>query len=303
VGDLVEVSGASVGSAGELVAERVAFKPTDVVASAGSYVNLEGYVTELDPDNPQTFAVAGLPITTTSATEKEGALSYDTITEVKGALSTSGTLIASNVRTPFPIPAGTHTLRGLVFDAYTGPVANMPVNVWVELGKGGVSWWYVTGHGFFTNAAGRFEVPGLPDSRVKLWAGGWRDGYYQPCAVTVDMTGDVDRDIEVVRAETLSSLSPPRPITAREPTLTGTVYEVTSAGQQPVAGALIEADGAGGLGLVLAITRTDLSGHYFLCDLLEGMDLGVWKDGYVMKEIYPVGGPLSATLDIEIEPE
>jgi len=215
---------------------------------------------------------------------------------------TNGALVASIVRTPLPVPVGRHTLSGLVFDAYRGPAANMPINGWVEIVElgGGVSWSSSIGGGLFTNAAGRFEIPGLPDSRVKLWAGGWRQGYFQPCAVTVDMTADVAHDIEVVTADTLNSLSPPRPITAREPTLTGTVYEVSSTGRQPVVGALLEADGADGLGLVLANTLTDQSGRYFLCDMGPGMSLGVWKDGYVTKEIYPVGGSPSTTLDIEI---
>jgi len=207
--------------------------------------------------------------------------------------------------TPFPIPPGAYTLSGLVFDAYTGPVANVGINVWVELPNGaGVSWWYATGHGFYTDAAGRYEVPGLPaDTRVKLWVGGGlRKGYLQPCAVTVDMTRDAARDIEVVREETLQSFAPPRPITAREPTLTGTVYEITSTGREPVAGMYFEADGSSGLGNVLANTRTDLNGRYFLCDLPPGIDLMVWKDGgHLLKEIYPVGGPPSTTLDFEID--
>jgi hypothetical protein len=140
-------------------------------------------------------------------------------------------------------------------------------------------------------------------------AGGFRMSYVQPCAVSVDMTRDVTRDIEVVSVETLNSFAPPRPITAREPTLTGSVYEVTSTGRQPVVGAYIDADGASGLGLTLANTLTDLNGRYFLCDLDPGMDLMVWEDdgddsnGWpaLLKAIYPVGGPPSTTLDIEIE--
>jgi hypothetical protein len=285
------------------LAERVVFKPTDVVANAGAYVNLEGYLTALDLDDPQSFEVAGLPITTTSATEKDGAPGYGARTEVKGELSTSGTLVASNVRTPFAIPPGTHTLSGLVFDAYTGPVANVPVDIWVDTGGGGFSWWYVSGHGFYTDAAGRYEVKGLPSAPLKLWVGAVRQGFMQPCAVTVHMTSDITRDIEVVREETLNSFAPPRPITALEPTLTGTVYEVTSTGRQPVVDAYLYADGADGNGLVLANTRTDLSGRYFLCDMQPGMDLQIWVGGQLAKEIYPVGGPPSTTLDIEIDVE
>lgn len=303
VGNVVEVSGTSIGSNGELVAERVVLKPTDVTASPGAYVNLEGYLTaSLDPAQPQQFEVAGLPITTTSATEKQGALAYDTRTEVKGSLGTNGTLVASQVRTGLEVPPGTHTLQGLVYDAYKGPVVGgIGINIGVMTPTAGFNWWYVTGRGYFTDSSGRYELTRLPDSQVQLWVGGFTKGYFQPCAVRVDVSGDTTHDIEVVSAETLNSFSPPRPMTAREPTLTGTVYEVTPTGRQPVAGAVIEADGADGLGWVLANTLTDLNGHYFLCDLAPGMDLMVYKDGYVLKEVYPVGGPPSTTLDIEIE--
>ena len=67
-----------------------------------------------------------------------------------------------------------------------------------------------------------------------------------------------------------------------------------------MAGADLWIDGAYGLGLPLANTRTDLNGRYFLCDLQPGMDLQVWLGGQLVKDIYPVGGPPSTTLDIEI---
>jgi hypothetical protein len=302
-GSVVEVSGTIVGSAGELVAERVVFKPSDVTASPGAYVNLEGYVTALDAANPLSFEVAGLPITTTNATEKDGAIAYDTRTEVKGTLLSAGTLVASKVRTGIAVPPGKNLLQGVVYDAYKGPVANAGINISVQTANGGYNWWYVTGRGYFTNEVGRYEVSNLPDGQIQLWGAPFLQGYVQPCAVIFDITGDTTRDIEVVAIETLNSLAPPRPLTAHEPTLTGTVYEVTPTGRQPVAGALIEADGAGGLGWVVANTVTDLNGRYFLCNLPKGMDLLVWKKGYVTKETWPVGGPPSTTLDIEIQRE
>jgi hypothetical protein len=186
-GSVVEVSGAIVGSAGELVADRVVFKPTDVTANPGAYVNLEGYVTALDAANPLSFEVAGLPITTTSATEKDGPVAYDTRTEVKGALGTTGALVASKVRTGIVVPPGKNLLQGLVYDAYKGPVANAGINISVQTGNAGYNWWYVTGRGYFTNEVGRYEVRDLPDAQIQMWGAPFRQGYVQPCAVTFDI--------------------------------------------------------------------------------------------------------------------
>lgn len=303
VNTVVEVSGTEIGPSGALIAERVVRKPTDVIVNPGSYVNLEGFVTALNAADPERFEVAGLPIMTTSTTTKDGALAFDTVTEVKGLLSSNGTLVASNVRTGLFVPPGTHTLQGLVYDANRGPVPGVPINIGVQTPEGSFNWWYVTGRAYSTDSSGRFEIKELPNSQVELWVGGFTRGYVQPCGVRVDVSGDTTRDIEVVSTETLNTAGPLRPITARDPTLTGTVYKLTANGRQPVAGVTVVADGAHGLGWVLADTLTDSNGRYFLCDLRPGMDLQVFEPPSLdpLKEIYPVGGPPSRTLDIEIE--
>jgi len=303
-GTFVEVSGVSVDPAGVLAAERVAFRPTEIAVSAGAYVSIEGFVTALDPANPQSFEVAGLPITTTSTTEKNGAIGFDARTEVKGALGTSGSVIASDVRTDLRIPPGANLLQGLVFDAFDGPIANAAINVWVQTRTSGFSWWYVTGRGYYSSADGRYEVSRLPSAQIQLWAGGaFQQGYVQPCAVTFDMTSDVVRDIEVVSIATLNSTAPQRPITARGPALTGTVYEVTPAGRQPVAGAFIWVDGQDHNGLVVAQTMTDLNGQYFLCDLPPGAVYDIYKDGFVPKPFEAIDTSQSTSFDFEIERE
>ena len=308
IGDVVEVSGTSVGSAGELLAERVTFKPTDVIASTGAYVNLEGYLTALNANDAQSFEVAGLPITTTAATETTGALAFDTRTAVKGALAASGTLVASDVQTALPTFNGTHTLRGEVFDAYQGPVANVAIFVWVDTGRGGYSW--SEARSYSTDSAGHFEVSGLPDaSDARVFISAYRQGFFQPCAVTLQMTSDVTRNIELVSAQTLSSLQAPAPQTAHDPTLTGTVYEMTAAGRQPVAGANVIVDGLVGMGLVIATTQTDLSGHYFLCDwpsgptvIFEAYKQGyIGTTGYIASDFGPVDPPQSTTHDFELQ--
>jgi hypothetical protein len=301
-GDVVEVTGASVGSAGELLAERVTFKPTNVIANTGAYVNLEGYITAIHFTDAQSFEVAGLPITTTADTQTKGALAFDTRTEVKGALASSGTLVASDVETGLAVPAGTHTLRGTVFDAYQGPLANATIFVWVESLTHDPSFSWSQGDQPKTDSAGRFEVQGMPDARdARLYVSAYRPGFFQPCAVTVQMTGDVTRDIEVVSAATLNSLAAPPPLTAHEPTLTGTVYETTAAGRQPVAGAWVGVDES--MDLIIASTQTDLSGHYFLCDWPAApyLNFQAYKAGYTVSYFGPPVPPQSTTHDFELE--
>jgi hypothetical protein len=301
-GDVVEARGKVLDPVAHvLTADAVLVKPTDVIATAGDYVSLEGYTTKLDPNEPLNFEVVGLPITKTTGTLVSGVVVRDEFITVKGGLASTGTLFASQVSVPFAIPPGAHTLEGRVFDAFTGPVANIAVNVFVILPNGsGYSYWLAAGQ-VLTDSAGRYKATGLPDSKVVLWAAGYFDGFYQPCGVAVDVSGDVTRDIEVVTSSTLNSLDPPRPLSARSTTLTGTVHETTAAGSQPLAGAVVEVTDASML--TRAITQTDLNGRYFLCDLpAPSVELAVYKDGYDM-EVWPVDSSQSANVDIEFKRE
>lgn len=306
-GDVVEVSGTRVGGSGELLAERVIFKPTDVIASTGSYVSLEGYITALDLPAAQSFEVAGLPITTTSATDKQGALSFDARTAVKGALAADGTLVASNVQTGIVLPPGAHVLQGQVFDAYQGPLAHVAIYMWDQSSNRGG---FTRGQVAATDSAGHFEagIGGGPTDQLYVQTS--LQGYFQPCAVTVGSTSDVTRNIELVSAQTLNALAPPPPLAARlAPTLTGTVYEVTPTGRQPLAGANVIVDALDGMGLVVATTQTDLSGHYLLCDWPSGRDVifeafkeGYTGDGgYITSDFGPVDPPQSTTHDFDLK--
>ena len=190
----------------------------------------------------------------------------------------------------------THTLQGVVFDAYNGPQPNLGIDVRVYLPNGsGYLYSDVMGQRVVTDSSGRFMLTALPESKVLLRSGG--QGYVQPCVHTVDMHGDVVQDIEVMSTDTLNSLAPPRPLTVREPTMTGTVFEMTPAGKQPVAGATIELEE---LYLARAATITDLNGRYFICNVpSKNVEFGVYKSGYVGKYIEPVDTSQS-TFDIEL---
>ena len=142
---------------------------------------------------------------------------------------------------------------------------------------------------------GRFTLLGLTESKVLLRTGA--PGYVQPCVHTVDVHSDAIHDIEVVSVDTLNSLDPPRPLTVLDPTMTGTVFEVTPTGNQPLAGVSLELEEGY---FARAATVTDLNGHYFFCGVpSKDVTFAVYKSGFAAKYIEPVDTS-QATLDIEL---
>ena len=183
----------------------------------------------------------------------------------------------------------TYTLQGVVFDAYTGPVAK--ASVFARIGAGESYSASVE-----ADSSGRFLLMNIPEGKLILWSSGRTQEFVQPCALAVDMRGDAVQDIETVSAETLNSLAPPRPLSVRPPVVTGTVYEVTATGRQPLAGASVTLTE---FFYMRANTRTDLNGRYFICDVpAKNVQLSVSKAGYVDKS---VGFDAStSTVDIEV---
>ncbi len=197
---------------------------------------------------------------------------------------------------------GVFTVSGRVFDAYTGPVSAQ-ISPWVELpDRSGYSWiWAHGGTGPTSDARGEYSIGSLPYSRVTLFAAGsyFQDvDYVQQCGVIVDVHGDVSADIELTAVATLSQLSPPKPQSATGPSLTGVVYEMVNGVRQPIAGAKLWVEDA--YSIPTARTRTDLSGHYFLCNLPAASDMTVEAPGFSQNEIGPVDGVNAQTLDIEL---
>jgi hypothetical protein len=98
-GDLVEVRGTNLGASGELIATRVELVGENVPGETGDRVEVEGFITRFV--SATDFDVAGLGITTTSATVFEGGvaadLGLDIKVEAEGALSASGILVADKI--------------------------------------------------------------------------------------------------------------------------------------------------------------------------------------------------------------
>jgi len=114
-----------------------------------------------------------------------------------------------------------------------------------------------------SDGGGRFTVSGLGVGRAAVWAS--KDGYVQPCAVTLTIAGDTERDIEIVPSAAVAQTTIARLQDYGAAVLTGTVFGVTGGARTVVAGASlgIEID----MDYVNASTRTDQSGRYVLCGI------------------------------------
>ena len=197
---------------------------------------------------------------------------------------------------PIPFPHwGPYTLTGDVFSATDGMIANVPVDIWVDLGQSGYSYWWANGE-VRSDAAGRFDAPNLPDSQVSVFV--FKDGYVQPCAVNAAVHGDVAVRVEMMAVSTLDALDPPRPQTSVAPALTGSIYETTAAGRQAVDGATLWVESA--IERPLATTVSDRGGGYFLCNLGKDVYIYVNKDGFVGQYLGPIDASQPAVLDVEL---
>lgn len=193
-------------------------------------------------------------------------------------------------------PSGLATISGTVWvHASDGvkPFGNQSLFGWVETDSGGST----TGR-IAIDAAGRysFSVP-AGGTRVRIGV----VGAYQPCAITLTPQGNVTQDVRVVTDPLQLGARLPRELASVGPTLSGTVYEVTSEGRLPLKDVRVELDGLDGLGLVIATTLTDGDGRFLLCGVpqLRGLYLFASKSGY---KLFETGSNLigQSTLDIEL---
>ena len=122
-----------------------------------------------------------------------------------------------------------------------------------------------------TDADGRYQFSNLPNGAVVLR--GVAPRTYQPCPAIARVSGAKGvKDVELVDSAATGS-----EVSKDSPTLSGVVYRKTSAGRQPVRGAIIEFERSIE---VTATTFTDGEGRYSLCQLPIGRaGLDVWLNG------------------------
>lgn len=107
---------------------------------------------------------------------------------------------------------------------------------------------------------------------MRLYAGGSPgDEIYQPCAVTIDASTDVSRDVRVVDDYDVIGAAIPPVFLDRTRILSGQIFEMVDGRRQPVAFATVSVGGyqdySIDLGWPIANTRTDADGRYIFCGL------------------------------------
>ena len=150
-----------------------------------------------------------------------------------------------------------------------------------------------------TDAAGRYRVAiSRPEeATTTVWAVARRAGYVQQCVATTTLQADTSLDLGLTA---IADLSAARPLSAPgSRTVSGVVFETTTEGKQPVAGAWVGWEGL--FDTVVAETRSDAAGRYLLCGLPLGRIAGVFavKEGYGDASA-SVGPGTDTVVDIEV---
>ncbi len=161
---------------------------------------------------------------------------------------------SSTAPTPAPPATPTYTLSGIVSEmTATGAV---PIER-AQIVDGG------TGRTAVTDATGFYSISGLPATSRSLSVN--KDGYL-PEVQSLTISGDTRLDIELDRVPYY--------------TLSGTVFEITTAGQVPVEGVEVYCDSCGSP-VGHTFVYTDASGFYSLEWSMDGIHpLFVRKPGY-----------------------
>jgi hypothetical protein len=150
-----------------------------------------------------------------------------------------------------------------------------------------------------TDADGRYTFHVEPGTFVRVQVA----ANYQPCVAGVSVNGNTTRDVHIINDPDLLGDHLPAPLLAETPTLSGTVFELTAEGRQPVAQAVVELDMIWGMGDVSATTLTDTNGRYVLCGL-GGHDstyVYVSKNGYSLADVGTVALKGDTVRDIELK--
>lgn len=200
---------------------------------------------------------------------------------------------------PSSAPTERGVVTGDVYSIQTGAVADAPVNLWVQTGSSGYSWWYANGP-LYTDALGQFTAANLPDATALIWV--HTPGYVQPCAVRTRVGPGTTRvRVELMPASAFESGTPSPPQNSVDPIAVGRVFERTASGRVLLPG--VGAYAVDAMGDPHADTVTDANGLFHLCALDAGLSVELWKRGYVTRNVSlnEFQGP--AAIDIELQRE
>lgn len=189
-------------------------------------------------------------------------------------------------------------LSGVVTERFSGrPVEG--ATVMVHPGQGHQGNWY--SQSGVSNAAGRYTINWLfPPMDGRVVAS--RNGYVQQCVARVTLQADATMDLIVSSVADLAALNVPSAATPPDSrTVSGTVFEMTATGKQPVENAWVGLDDGTRNGFLVAETRSDRAGRYLLCGMPEVRitPLLAGKDGYNVADFSADPGS-HAVVDVEI---
>jgi hypothetical protein len=181
---------------------------------------------------------------------------------------------------PTSNPNASYTVSGVVFDhTATGqhPIAGVSMRIHSAANGGMVIDVTTDASGGYTARVGAGAVSIAP---------ALNSGYLAPCPSGTDaLAANATFDVHVVSAALLSTTGVPASLPVSSIYVSGTVYEATADGTQPVANAFVELGQS--TDLSYSTTLTSASGKYLVCTTPPGvgtdqyMHVGVSKDGYV----------------------
>ena len=187
---------------------------------------------------------------------------------ITAALSTATCTGDTTLPPGSPAPVNQNaTVAGMVWLHDTGgvkPDANVQLDVWVQTGNSGQRLAPT-----YAGPDGRFSLT-VPTGALLRVRAGWHMDVpprYQPCVAAIAATGNTSLDVHTIADPAQLGAHLPSGLLVNGPTISGTVFETTALGRQPVPDVLVSLDMFGGLGDVSATTLTDAHGGYVLCGL------------------------------------
>lgn len=176
------------------------------------------------------------------------------------ACDRSTTTPSSSV-SPTPVDQNA-TVAGTVWIHDTGgvkPYANVQMHAFVEMAHSGHDTALIS-----SGPDGRYSFTVPTGALVRVYTA---SAAYQPCVTAIAATGNTNLDVHVIVDPAQLGAHLPSELLNDTPTLSGTVFETTALGRQPVPDVRVYLDMFLGLGDGSAWTLTDSDGRYVLCGL------------------------------------
>lgn len=209
-----------------------------------------------------------------------------------------------------PLPAECSTVA---FEVYSGGniLVDAQAEIWVEPDEGwGEPYLYWARHGILhPDQTGYFVTKPLPPATLTITSFAPPNHYLQPCAAIVKSPSSAVTRIELFPTTAHDTLEPTgglRPSNATEPSLVGTIYEMTTDGRKPVSGAYMAVGYEDAWlywwidGPSIASTLSGGDGRFFFCRLPPDIEIYVTKPGFVDAFVHPGVVPPGVPFDIEL---